>query len=113
MTKIHEDHNGVFVRAISKNFGGDDVEGHRYDWTAGIKTGSIQFQLGPVKKAVLNGLTNEALLAILIHRTEYLNKQFPCRENEYAIELMKRALECFESRTKNRIARNVEGKNLI
>jgi hypothetical protein len=111
MTKIYEDHNGVYVRAISKNFDGNDVEGHRYDWTAGFKTGSVQFQLGPVKEAGLNGLTNEALLAILIHRTDFLNQRFPCRENETAIEFMRRALECFESRTKNRISRNVEGKN--
>lgn len=111
--EIHKDRNGVTVKAINRTFDGDDVEGHRYDWTAGFKTGSIQFQLGPVKQAGLNGITNEALLSILIHRTKYLDSKFPCRENKTALEYMIRALECFDSRTKDRIFRNVEGNNLL
>lgn len=110
--RIHEDHNGVYVNAISRTFDGDDVEGHRYDWTAGPRSGSVQFQLGPVKQVGLNGLTNEAMLAILIHRTKYLDSKFPCNENKHAIEAMQSALNAFESRTKGRIDRGVEGQNL-
>ena len=58
----------------------------------------------------MNGLTNEALLAILIHRTEIINERFPCKENIVAIKSMAHAKEAFESRTKRRQAAGIEGK---
>ena len=70
----------------------------------------IEFQNGPIPTNGTNGLTNEALLAILIHRTETLNAQYPCAENEAAIEFMNKARDAFEARTANRKARGVEGK---
>lgn len=70
---------------------------------------SVFFQNGPIKEFGNNGVTNEALLAILIDRTEQLNAQFPCRENSIAITKMQEALMWFEKRTKDRQARNVEG----
>ena len=110
--KIHEDHNGMYVRPIIHSFDGDYVEGSRYEWVASKRSGTIQFHTGPVKQTGLNGLTTEALLAVLIHRTGFLDSKFPCKENKMAMEFMQRALECFDSRTKDRIYRNVEGKNL-
>jgi hypothetical protein len=56
----------------------------------------------------VNGLTNEVLLAILIHRTEALDAQYPCDENKEGIEHMKKALEAFNKRTANRKDRGVE-----
>lgn len=42
----------------------------------------IQFQAGSPSVAGLNGLTNEALLAVLIDRLECFQKgPFPCKEN--------------------------------
>lgn len=70
---------------------------------------AIGFQNGPIKQEGTNGLTNEALLTVLIHRTMTLNKQFPCEENETAIRHMKEALDAFNQRTANRKARGVEG----
>lgn len=70
----------------------------------------INFQDGPVSEHGVNGLTNEALLAILIHRTQILNEQFPCNENSEAIALMTKAKHVFESRTKRRQAAGIEGK---
>ena len=71
---------------------------------------SINFQNGPIPAVGVNGITNEALLTILIHRTEVLNAQYPCHENEVGIEFMRKALDAFEARTINRKARGVEGK---
>ena len=109
--RIHTDHNGVAVNAISKLVDGTDVEGHVYGVLAGSQNSKVSFQLGPVKDNGVNGVTNEALLAILIHRTNYLNEKFRCRENSIAITKMEEALHWFESRTKNRIDRGVEGVN--
>ena len=66
--RIHTDHNGVAVNAISTLADGSDVEGHLYQVLIGPKTLSLEFQNGPVKEAGVNGLTNEALLAVLAHR---------------------------------------------
>ena len=106
MTKIHEDNNQVTV--LHKSV---DNPGHDYSIVvpAGDVMLDISFQNGAVKENGVNGITSEALLAILIHRTEGLNDRFPCKENEEAIEALKTALNAFESRTKNRIARGVEG----
>jgi len=109
--RIHTDNNGVAVNAISKLSDGTDVEGHYYQILSGPLTQIVEFQKGPVLSNGVNGATNEALLAILIHRTKYLNKLYPCRENSIAITNMEQALMWFEKRTADRLERGVEGKN--
>lgn len=74
---------------------------------------TIQFQNGPIPEVGVNGLTNEALLAILLHRTKVLNKLFPCKENEEAILHMQQAFQWFNQRTINRKARGVEGRYVV
>lgn len=110
--RIHTDHNGVAVNAISAIADGTDVEGHQYQVLAGTYNIDLEFQNGPVQENGVNGLTNEALLAVLIHRTNYLNKKFPCRENSIAITNMEQALMWLEKRTAGRIERGVEGKDV-
>jgi hypothetical protein len=111
--RIHEDHNGVIVNSIHKDPLGNDVSGHQYVVIAGTHTSYVDFQFGPVKENGLNGVTNEALLAILLDRTKYLNSKFPCEENKAAIIHMQAALDFFELRTKSRIQRGVEGQNKV
>ena len=84
------------------------VEGAEFpmQWTT-------SFQDGPIPANGVNGLTSEAMLAILIHRTSTLNTNFPCEENELAILHMKKALDWFNTRTAKRKARGVEGKNVV
>ena len=109
--ELHRDNNEVITRHLSI-----ENPGHEYDIELTYADGGgefieIHFQKGPVKTNGVNGITSEALLAILIHRTEVLNGNFPCAENEAAISGLKAALDAFESRTRDRIARNVEGEN--
>lgn len=113
---IFDDGNGQTVIATS---GSDDrvVErdrlGHCYSINRGDIGECLSFQQGPVPQYGVNGTTNEAVLSILIHRTEHLNSQFPCEENEVALEHMRAALRSFESRTAKRIQRGVEGKEVV
>lgn len=109
--RIHTDHNGVAVNAISTTGDGKNVEGHLYQVLAGSTVQHINFQLGPVKEAGVNGATNEALIAVLVHRLQFLNKQFPCRENSLAITKLEEAAHWLEARTRDRLARQVEGTN--
>ena len=105
---IHVDHNGVTVE--------ENGTLHDYNIWAdlgekGMQLTELHFQDGPVSENGVNGLTNEALLAVLIHRTKGLNKLYPCRENSISITHMETALLWFEKRTSDRIERGVEGKN--
>lgn len=113
MSRIHTDHNGVAVNAISRLSDGTEVEGHYYQVLAGPKNSVIEFQRGGVADNGVNGVTNEALLAILIHRTKFLNAKFPCDENDRAIQHMEEALVNLEVRTARRMVRGVEGKEEI
>lgn len=71
----------------------------------------VQFQNGPIKEPKdCNGWTSEAFLAMLIHRTEgFCKGPFPHPKNDEALFHLKAALQAFQDRTKERLARGVEG----
>lgn len=98
------------VHAITKDVTGD-VEGHMYQLVVGDDSSHLHFQRGPVKEYGVNGLQNEQLLAVLVHRLGVLNKAFPCRENSLAITKLEEARMWLEKRTADREARGVEGTN--
>lgn len=107
---IHIDHNGVVTNAITCLDDGKIVDGHNYEIIYGFNQKlDINFQNGAVRENGVNGVTNEALLAILIDRTSTLNDKFPCDENVRAINDMKNALANLEVRSARRIVRGVEG----
>jgi hypothetical protein len=65
----------------------------------------------PELKTIADGTTTEELLLVLIDRTNFLNKKFPCRENSIAITKLDEALLWLNKRTEDRKKRKVEGKN--
>ena len=70
----------------------------------------IAFQDGPIKEVGTNGLTHEALLAILIDRLEgFQSGQYACQSNQTALDALRVAQEALLSRTRERAARGVEG----
>ena len=72
----------------------------------------IMFQNGPIKEFGVNGLTQEALLAIIIDRLRcFQSGPFACHDNEIALDYCKEALFTLQKRTRERIARGVEGTN--
>lgn len=110
MTRIYTDNNGVAVNAISRLADGTEVQGHYYQLIAGGMT-DIKFQNGTILEVGVNGVTNEALIAVLVHRLQHLNGKFPCRENSLAITKLEEAAMWLEHRTKDREARGVEGQH--
>ncbi|CAM4286667.1 hypothetical protein [Acinetobacter pragensis] len=70
----------------------------------------LHFQDGPTALEGVNGATNEALLKVLIHRTQILDSQFPSEHNKQAIAAMETALAAFDARTTERLTRGVEGQ---
>ncbi len=111
---IHKDNNDVRVDHLSAP---DHQDGHWYqiycpEFPVGLETFDINFQNGPVKEHGVNGITNEALLAIILHRLRVLNQTYPCRENSLAITNIEQGLMWLERRTQDRQKRGVEGRNL-
>ena len=72
----------------------------------------IHFQEGPIKENGVNGITQEALLAIVIDRLRgFQAGPFACFDNEFALSHCKEALMHLQRRTVDRIRRGVEGTN--
>jgi hypothetical protein len=73
----------------------------------------LSFQNGAIAEFGVNGITQEALLAIVADRLEsFQNGPFACRENEVALEKVQEAMEALQSRTKARMERGVEGRSV-
>jgi hypothetical protein len=70
----------------------------------------LMFQNGPIKEVGVNGVTHEALLAIVIDRLESFQKgPYNCAENEFALTSCRLALTMMQDRTRERMRRGVEG----
>jgi hypothetical protein len=77
----------------------------------GLKNLSLQFQDGAIGEVGINGVQWTELLMVALAILQKFNKNFPCRENSITITKIEEAIMWQESRTKNRIARGVEGVN--
>ena len=70
----------------------------------------VRFQDGPIKEGGVNGVTNEALLAIVEDRLlGFQAGDYACRENAIALTKIQEALMWLQKRTRDREMRGVEG----
>lgn len=70
----------------------------------------IKFQNGPINEVGVNGISNEALLAIVEDRLlGFQSGQYACRENAIALTKLQEAMMWLQKRTRDRMARGVEG----
>ncbi len=85
-----------------------------WDTHGGADSVLIQFQNGPIREAGVNGVTHEALLAILIDRMEgFQQGKFACVSNELALNWLRLAQDALLNRTRERAARGVEGTHQV
>lgn len=74
---------------------------------------TIRFQKGPIQEAGVNGISGEALLAVQIDRLRCFQAgPFACRENAVALTKLEEALMWLQKRTRDRMARGVEGTSV-
>jgi len=74
------------------------------------KHSTILFQNGPIPEVGVNGITHEALLAIVADRLRgFQSGPFACVENDAALDHIERALVLLKGRTRERMRRGVEG----
>jgi hypothetical protein len=72
----------------------------------------IGLQDGPLKEFGVNGVTQEALLAIVIDRLRsFQSGPLSCRDNAIALTHCEEALMWLQRRTRERIKRGVKGTN--
>lgn len=95
---------------------------HRYRVSgfnaAGAPEGSgytlINFQNGPINEAGVNGITQEALLAIVVDRLRsFQSGPYACRENALALTKIEEAQHWLQQRTIARMRRGVEGTHTV
>ncbi len=126
--------NRECVEVTTADYRSDDGAHHKYkiavyhDYTTGIDTGIddaaaaeivpvaevvLEFQNGGLKEVGANGITDQALLAIVLDRWRSFNDgQFRCRENSLAITHLEEALMWNEKRSNDRARRGVEGERI-
>ncbi len=74
----------------------------------------ISFQNGPIAEAGVNGLTQEALIAICCDRLRSFQAgPFACRDNAVALTKLEEAQMWLQRRTLERMRRGIEGTNKL
>lgn len=74
----------------------------------------VSFQNGPIAEVGTNGITHEALIAILIDRLEgFQSGPYACDDNRFALASLRNAQAMLKSRTEKRLARGVEGTHIV
>ena len=72
----------------------------------------IRFQNGPINEVGVNGISQEALLSIVEDRLKSFQAgPYACRENAIALTHVQDAMHWLHHRTRERVARGVEGTN--
>lgn len=73
----------------------------------------IEFQNGPISEGV-NGISNEALLAVVRDRLECFQAgPYACDTNEEALDHVVEAMMALQRRAQDRVARGVEGTHTV
>lgn len=97
------------------------VPGHEYSMvTEGMERQTLQFiEKGPdsstpegeIPKLVtlVDGVTNETVIEVLLDRMHYLNEQMPSSHNDQAIAHLEGALSALQQRTAERTEAGTEG----
>lgn len=75
---------------------------------------SLKFQQGPISEVGVNGISDEALLCILIDRLRGFQRgHLGCREDALAITKLEEATHWLNHRKSDRVARGVEGTGSV
>jgi hypothetical protein len=88
---------------------------HAYDITGGEAVPThIRFQNGPIAEVGVNGITHEALLAILCDRLKgFQSGPYANEDNQIALLSLQQAQNALQRRTRERMARGVEGTHTV
>jgi len=93
---------------------GADGANHKYVIGGYDGAPVIDFQNGPINEAGVNGVTQEALLAIVADRLRSFQAgPYSSRDNAIALTKVEEAMQWLHKRTLDRMRRNVEGTSQV
>lgn len=106
------------MKVVAVDGAGPGGASHEYLLTHGDEVQEqntvLKFQNGPIKEVGVNGLTDEALLAVLIDRLQgFQSGRYSCRENALALTKFEEGMHWLQHRTRQREARGVEGTHQV
>lgn len=79
-----------------------------------LEFAELKFQNGAIAEAGVNGITHEALLAVVADRLRSFQAgPFACRENALALTKIEEAMHWLHHRTLARMRRGVEGTHTV
>lgn len=106
--KVNPANDKITIEVTDKPGPGGANHTYRLNWGSGAVT--LQFQNGAINEVGVNGITHEALIAILIDRLEAFQRgPYSCRDNAIALTHLETAKLWLFNRTLARMARGVEG----
>lgn len=106
--KVNPANDVLTIEVMDDPGHGGACHNYRISWPGNVR--SFEFQNGPIAEAGVNGVTHEALLAILIDRLEAFQAgPFANAYNAAALSHLQSAQGCLFDRTKERMSRGVEG----
>ncbi len=107
--EVTEADKKIGIRTIDEPGAGGANHHYAIDLPYAVST-EIFFQNGPIENGEPNGFTQEVLLALAIDRLQCFQRgPFSCRENAIALTHIETAMMWLQQRTRDRIARQVEG----
>lgn len=113
---ITELNDALTIQVLDEPGAGGACHDYRINWGSGVDGDFIPivFQNGPIKEGGVNGVSQEAVLAILIDRLRSFQAgEYACEHNAHALEFLQGALKWLKARTRERMRRGVEGTNQI
>ena len=110
--EVNEANRRIIITADEKNVFNGNASHHYKILVGGSGVQFLHFQDGPIKEG-MNGVTIEALLAIVVDRLEsFQTSEFSCRENALALTKLQEAQHWLNARTQARVQRGVEGTHV-
>ena len=112
--KVNPVNDAIDIKVMDEPGAGGACHSYRCEFGDPIRLVDIVFQNGPINEHGVNGLTHEALLAIVIDRLRSFQAgPFNCKANACAITHLEEALHWLQSRTLERMRRGVEGTHQL
>jgi len=112
--KVNSVNEQIAIHALDEPGQGGACHEYQLDVPGANPPTVISFQNGPVAEAGVNGVTHEALLAILVDRLEHFQRgAYACRENAIALTKLQEAQHWLHHRTLARMQRGVEGTHAV
>ena len=115
--KVNGLNDALKIEVLDEPGQGNACHAYRLSLVEGEFSGKIcdiNFQNGPIKEAGFNGISQESLLAIVKDRLEsFQSGPYACATNQQALNHVVAAMDSLHSRTRERVARNVEGTHSV